>query len=217
MRRLKESQAVPALNEVVLATHNIHKGVEMSALLRDVGITVRTLAEFPHAPEVEEDGKTCEANAIKKAITIARYTGLIAVADDTGLSVDALGGQPGVHAARYAGDGASYEDNCRKLLAALAGVEHDRRTARFETVAVVAAPSGDMVGVAHGVLEGTITQTPAGSQGFGYDPVFVISNGAKTLAELSLEEKNRMSHRARAFAGIKDILRRHITSLQVGA
>src|SRR3982751_4671871 len=105
----------------------------MTSLLSDLGIAVRSLTEFPHAPEVVEDGKTCEANAVKKAKAIADYTGLTAVADDTGLEVDALGGRPGVHAARYAGGQATYDDNCKKLLRELDGVPFERRGARFMT------------------------------------------------------------------------------------
>lgn len=193
------------ITELVLATRNPDKGRELAALLRDLGIRIRTLAEFPAAPEVMEDGETCEANAIKKAVTAARVTGLPAVADDTGLMVEALGGRPGVHASRYAGEGATYEDNCRKLLHELAAVQRERRGARFVTVAAIADPKGK-VEVVHGVLDGLITETPAGSKGFGYDPVFFVPELGKTLAQLTPEEKNRISHRAKAFAKIKELL-----------
>jgi XTP/dITP diphosphohydrolase len=191
----------------VLATRNPDKGRELAALLKDLGIRIRTLAEFPGAPDVVEDGETCEANAVKKAETIARVTGLPAVADDTGLMVEALGGRPGVHAARYAGDGATYEDNCRKLLHELAGVPHERRGARFVTVAAIADPKGK-VEVVQGVLEGLITEVPAGSKGFGYDPLFFVPELGKTLAQLTPEEKNRISHRARAFEKVREFLRK---------
>src|SRR6187401_2651812 len=191
--------------ELVLATRNRHKATELIQLLGGLGITIRTLDEFPEAPEVVEDGNTCEANAIKKACAIAEYTGMPAVADDTGLEVDALGGRPGVYAARYAGEGATYEDNWRKLLGEMAGVPRDRRTARFVTVAAVALPS-QRVEVATGRLEGLITEEPAGAGGFGYDPVFYVPELRKTLAELSSEEKNRISHRAKAFAQVRDLL-----------
>ena len=193
------------IKELVLATRNPDKGRELTALLGDLGISIRTLAEFPAVPEVVEDGETCEANAIKKAVTVARVTGLPAVADDTGLMVEALGGRPGVHAARYAGEGATYEDNCRKLLHELAGVPRERRGARFVTVAAIADPKGKVEAV-QGVLDGLITETPAGSKGFGYDPVFFVPELGKTLAQLTPEEKNRISHRARAFAKIKELL-----------
>lgn len=188
-----------SVNEIVLATRNLDKGRELIALLGGLGIRIRTVADFPSAPEVVEDGTTCEANAIKKAKEIARATGVPAIADDTGLEVDALEGRPGVYAARYAGDQATYEDNCRKLLLELAGVPQAKRTARFLTVAAIAFPSGD-VHVTQGTLEGVITEQPLGDRGFGYDPVFFVPEFKKTLAQLTTEEKNRMSHRAKAFA-----------------
>ena len=193
------------VRELVLATRNRHKGGELAALLGGLGIQIKTLAEFPEAPEVIEDGATCEANAVKKARVIAAATGLPAVADDTGLEVDALGGRPGIFAARYAGEGATYEDNWRKLLRELAGVPRERRTARFITVAAMAFPENG-VQVARGVLEGLIAETPSGTQGFGYDPVFFVPELGKTLAQLSPDQKNRISHRAKASAQVRDIL-----------
>lgn len=195
------------IKELVLATRNPDKGRELAALLKDLDIRIRTLAEFPDAPEVVEDGETCEANAVKKAVAIARYTKLPAVADDTGLMVDALGGRPGVHAARFAGPDATYEDNCRKLLSEMAGVPWERRGARFVTVAALADPEGK-VEVVQGVLDGVIAEVPAGTQGFGYDPVFVVPELGKTLAQLAPEEKNRISHRAKALAKVKALLAR---------
>lgn len=204
------------IQELVLATHNRHKGEELAVLLGDLGIRIRTLDEFPDAPDVVEDGATCEANAIKKAKVIAAATGLPAVADDTGLEVDALEGRPGVYAARYAGETATYEDNCRKLLRELAGVQQRQRTARFLTVAAIAMPSGN-VQVTHGMLEGLITEVPTGDRGFGYDPVFLVPELGKTLAELTAEEKNRVSHRAMAFTQVKEILRSIQSESIVGA
>jgi XTP/dITP diphosphohydrolase len=198
---------MPLIREIVLATRNVHKGTEIAALLSDLGIKVRTLAEFPNAPRVVEDGDTCEANAVKKAMTIAAYTGLPTVADDTALAVDALDGRPGVYAARYAGDQATYEDNWRKLLRELEGVPRARRTARFTTVAALASPSTQKVDVARGVLEGVIAELPAGTDGFGYDPVFIVPDLGKTLAQLTPAEKNRISHRAKAFAQAKEMIR----------
>jgi len=189
----------------VLATRNPDKRAELAALLGDLGIKIRSLADFPDAPEVVEDGDTCRANAVKKAVAIARHTGLPAVADDTGLEVEALGGRPGVHAARYAGERATYEDNWRKLIRELDGVPQQRRRARFITVAAVAMPSGK-VEVAEGMLEGVIAEAPAGTLGFGYDPIFVVPQLGKTLAQLAPGEKNRISHRARAFSKVREIL-----------
>lgn len=201
------------IRELVLATRNRHKAQELASLLSDLGISIRTMDAFPQVPDVIEDGKTCEANAIKKARAVSRATGLLAVADDTGLEVDALGGRPGVYAARYAGEHVTYEDNWRKLLRELSGVPHDRRTARFITVAAIASPSGE-VQVAEGQLQGVITEEPAGAQGFGYDPVFFVPELGKTLAELSPDEKNRISHRAKAFAQVREILGRHIVHVE---
>jgi len=191
-----------SVNEIVLATRNPDKGRELGALLGGLRIRIRTLADFPSAPEVVEDGTTCEANAIKKAREIAQATGVPAVADDTGLEVDALGGRPGVYAARYAGEHATYEDNWRKLLLELVGVPGSKRTARFLTVAAIAFPSGD-VHVTQGSLEGLIAEQPLGDRGFGYDPVFLVPEFNRTLAQLTAEEKNRMSHRARAFVQMR--------------
>jgi XTP/dITP diphosphohydrolase len=194
------------IRELVLATRNRHKGEELAALLGDLGIRIRTLDEFPDAPEVVEDGDTCEANAIKKARAIAEFTGLPAIADDTGLEVDALGGRPGVYAARYAGEDATYEDNCLKLLRELAGVPREQRAARFLTVAAIALPS-DGVRVTQGTLDGMIAEEVRGALGFGYDPVFLIPELGKTLAQLSADQKNKISHRAKAFIQAKDLLR----------
>jgi XTP/dITP diphosphohydrolase len=195
--------------ELVLATRNRHKGAELAALLSDLPIRIRTMDDFPDVSDVVEDGDTCEANAIKKARAVADATGLLAVADDTGLEVDALGGRPGVYAARYAGPHATYEDNCRRLLREMAGVPRDRRTARFITVAAVASPS-EKVEVTTGSLNGLIAETAAGTQGFGYDPVFYLPEVGKTLAEISLEEKNRISHRAKAFAQVRKLLQNRL-------
>ncbi len=192
--------------ELVLATNNRHKAAELQALLSDVGVRIRTLAEFPDAPEVVEDGTTCEANAIKKATAIANHTGLPAMADDTGLMVEALGGRPGVYAARYAGEQATYEDNCRKLLGELQGVPVAKRRARFVTVVAFVPRPGVQAQVVEGALDGVIAEQPAGTYGFGYDPVFVVPELGKTLAQLTSEEKNRISHRARALAKVREIL-----------
>ncbi len=190
----------------MLATNNRHKAAELQALLSDVGVRIRTLAEFPDAPEVVEDGTTCEANAIKKATAIANHTGLPAMADDTGLMVEALGGRPGVYAARYAGKQATYEDNWRKLLGELQGVPVAKRRARFVTVVAFVPRPGVQAQVVEGALDGVIAEQPAGTHGFGYDPVFVVPELGKTLAQLTSEEKNRISHRARALAKVREIL-----------
>jgi len=195
--------------ELVLATGNPDKQKEMIALLGDLPITIRTLNEFEPVPPIIEDGETCEANAIKKATIIAKHTGLLALADDTGLGVEALDGRPGVYAARYAGENATYQDNCRKLLEELQGVPVGKRAARFLTVIALAEPT-DSVDVVEGVLDGTIAETVSGADGFGYDPVFFVPELGKTLAQITLEEKNQISHRGRALAKVKDVLRQKI-------
>lgn len=179
---------------------------ELAQLLGDLDIAVHTLDKFPAAPEVVEDGNTCEANATKKAVEIARFTGLPTVADDTGLEVEALGGRPGAFAARFAGENATYEDNWRKLLRELDGVPQDNRRARFITVAAIALPDGH-VRMTCGVLEGRISEQPAGANGFGYDSVFCVPELGQTLAELSPAKKNQISHRAKAFRQAKELLR----------
>jgi XTP/dITP diphosphohydrolase len=203
------------LKELVIATRNRDKGAELQALLKDLGLRIRTLQEFPDAPEVVEDAETCRGNAIKKATEIANYSGLLTVADDTGLEVEALGGRPGALAARYAGEHATYDDNCRKLLQELKGIPWGRRRAKFITVAAVAQPAGQAETV-EGVLEGVIAEEPQGSQGFGYDPIFFVPEFGKTLAQLTFEQKNRISHRARAFQKAKDLIQK-ISRENVGA
>ncbi len=195
--------------ELVLATGNRDKQQEMKALLQDLGLTIRTLDEFPAAPVVVEDGETCQANAGKKAREIAQFTGALTLADDTGLEVDALGGRPGVFAARYAGAHATYADNCRKLLDELTGVPADQRGARFLTVVAIADPVSSVEFV-EGVLRGRIADHCSGGHGFGYDPVFIVPELGETLAALTLDQKNRISHRGQALAKAKDVLKRKL-------
>jgi len=177
---------------LVLGTGNRHKVQEIRAFLADLPLEIKTLEDFPDCPEVVEDGETCQANAIKKAREMAAFTHHWTLADDTGLEVEALGGRPGVFAARYAGENATYADNCQKLLKDMQGVPAGKRAARFLTVLALSNPEGT-VDVVEGILEGTITETFYGSQGFGYDPVFSVPGLGKTLAEISLAEKNSSS------------------------
>ena len=178
----------------VLATANPHKVTEMRAVLAPLGVD---LLDRPHGlAEVDETEDSLEGNALLKAHAVARATGLAAIADDTGLFVDALEGRPGVQSARYSGAGATDDDNVVKLLDELDGVDMDRRGAHFKTVICVAYPDGTWYCV-EGVLEGTIAPQPSGDQGFGYDPVFAPSgHGGRTLAEMTPDEKNAVSHRA---------------------
>ena len=205
------------LNTVVLATRNQHKVKEIQALLSDGLMTFLSLADFPDLPEVVEDGATCQENAVKKARETAAGTGHWALADDTGLEVDALGGRPGVYAARYAGEDATYTDNCEKLLEELQEIPVAQRGARFLTVMALSDPEGQTQTV-EGELQGQITEQFYGSHGFGYDPVFYVPTAHKTLAEMTLEEKNELSHRGKALRLAKDLLTRRIANTpSVGA
>jgi XTP/dITP diphosphohydrolase len=187
---------------LVLATANPHKSEEIRQVLSE--FDVELLPRPVEVPDVDETEETLEGNALLKARALARATGVAAIADDTGLFVDALGGAPGVYSARYAGEGATFEDNVNKVLAELENVPPDKRTARFRTVIALASPDGTSWWV-EGSVEGTILSGRRGEHGFGYDPIFApLSEGGRSLAELSADEKNALSHRGnalRAFAG----------------
>ncbi|MCI0526233.1 MAG: XTP/dITP diphosphatase [Nitrospira sp.] len=191
--------------DLVLATRNLNKSREISAFLEDLEHRILTLEDFPLVPEVVEDGGTYEANAMKKALAASKYTGKMSLADDTGLEVDALQGQPGLFSARFAGEDVTYADNRRKLLSLMKDVPPRQRTARFRCVMVLAMQEGKTQTV-EGVVEGSITLEERGEGGFGYDPVFYLPEAGKTLAQLTFEEKNKVSHRARALEKIREIL-----------
>jgi XTP/dITP diphosphohydrolase len=182
---------------LVLATRNKGKIAEFKTLLSGFPIEMKSLNDFGPIPEVVEDGKTFEDNAYKKAHFTAKVLGFPALADDSGLVVEALGGQPGVFSARYAGEGAGDEANILKLLKAMEGVS-DRRAA-FECIIAIAVPRGPAL-IYGGRCEGEIARGRTGKNGFGYDPVFFYQPLAKTFAEMSQEEKNRASHRGKAMA-----------------
>ena len=190
----------------MLATGNRYKVEEIRAILADLGIVVRSLSEFPGAPEVVEDGATYRDNALRKARAAAEFTGKPALADDTGLEVDALGSRPGLYAARFAGEGCTFQDNIRKLLGLLEGVPVERRGARFVCVLAFVDPGGHEQ-IVEGELRGRITETQSGVGGFGYDPVFYVPEAGKTLAELAPDEKNRISHRRRALDKAREIIK----------
>ncbi len=190
------------MRSFVLATANPHKTEEMAAVLKTLGIDV--IARPAHVGEVDETEDTLEGNALLKARALAAATRRVAVADDTGLFVDALGGRPGVLSARYAGESATYAQNVDKLLVEMA--THQDRRAHFRTVIALVSPDGDEL-VVEGVLEGEITREPRGTNGFGYDPVFAPDDApGRTLAELSASEKNDLSHRARALRTLAETL-----------
>jgi XTP/dITP diphosphohydrolase len=200
---------------LVFATRNKGKLVELRALLP--GLDVRSLDELDRAvPEVVEDADTFAGNASKKAREVARATGCPALADDSGLEVDALGGAPGVWSARYAGEPANDAANNAKLLAALAGVPAERRTARFRAVLALADPAGplgDRVITADGACEGVILDAPRGTGGFGYDPLFYAPELGQTFAEAGVGPKSDLSHRARAMRAMRPQLLAYLAEL----
>jgi XTP/dITP diphosphohydrolase len=190
---------------LVAATRNKGKLREFRELLAGLPLEVVSLSIFPAIAEIEETGSSFAENAVIKAETVARHTGELALADDSGLEVDALSGNPGIYSARYAGQGAGDDANNRKLLAELAAVADTKRTARFRAAIAVAAPDLP-TRVAEGVCEGIIIHEPRGSGGFGYDPLFFVPEHGKSFAEMTPDEKNAISHRARAMYGARQIL-----------
>jgi XTP/dITP diphosphohydrolase len=181
---------------LVVASKNPDKISEIERVLSDIDLAHEIVRGLDW-PDVDETGATLEENALLKARAVADATGLPVLADDTGLEVSALDGAPGVHTARFAGEGARYEDNVAKLIEVLDG--QDDRSARFRTVVALAFPDGVEI-VADGVLDGVIAERPRGQRGFGYDPVFEVEG--RTLAEMGIEEKNSLSHRARAIRAL---------------
>ena len=213
--------------KLVLATHNRDKAREIIDMLSGLDIEVTTLDDHPDFPSTIEDEDTLEANALKKAREARDHTGCSALADDTGLEVDALDGAPGVYSARYSGENATYASNCAKLLKEMKGIPADRRGARFRTVMALALSPRDSARVkvgdgekrvieyllTDGSIMGRIARASRGSNGFGYDPVFVVRAAGPTLAdvtlaELSLAEKNRTSHRYRALIEMRELMLR---------
>jgi len=188
---------------IVLATRNKHKVSEFREMLRGYDVDLRSLDDFGPIPEPVEDGETFDDNAYKKALHTAKVLGIPAIADDSGLSVNALDGRPGVYSARYAGPGASDGDNCRKLLQEMEAVE-DRR-ASFHCVISIAVPSGPAL-TYEGSCDGEILREKRGESGFGYDPLFYFPSFGKTFAELSMAEKNSVSHRGKALAEFRQEL-----------
>lgn len=193
--------------KLLLATHNRHKVKELQDMLRDLKVEVISLEDIPPLPLVEEDGLTFKENAIKKAVLTARASGFISLADDSGLVVDALAGQPGVYSARFAGPEASDQENNAKLLQLMKDIPDHQRTARFTCVMAVSDPQGKVETVA-AHCEGSITREPSGNQGFGYDPLFIPEGYGISFAQLSPDEKNRISHRGKALQAARPILKR---------
>lgn len=190
------------IKEILLATNNQGKVKEMKSILSDLEIDVYSLKDKGIDIDVEEDKKTFEENALKKAEEISKISGMITVSDDSGLEVYALDLRPGIYSARYAGEGATSDMLCEKLLSEMENVPDSERGARFVSVAAIVYPNGKKLTL-RGECEGTIIKEKRGSGGFGYDPVFYIEEKGQTFSEMPLEEKNKISHRAKAFAKLK--------------
>lgn len=193
------------MKELLVATGNKGKLLEIRQLLASYVDQVYCLADFPDLPEIVEDGLTFEENAYKKAISAARATGIPAIADDSGLVVNVLGGRPGVYSARYAGVGASDAENNRKILQDLTEFSGQERAAFFSCAVVLCFPDG-ICRTFCGTLHGMLLASPRGTEGFGYDPLFLVPEYGKTLAELDLATKNKISHRGQAMEELRKFL-----------
>lgn len=193
--------------KLVLATNNSGKLREIKTLLAGLPVEVTSLKDYPGCPESEEPYETYEENARDKAMVVSNYCQAWALADDSGLEIDALQGRPGVFSARYAGEKVTYEDNNRKVLKELKGIPASDRGARFRCCMVLRSPAGEEF-ITQGELCGQITEEPQGQNGFGYDPIFWLSDRKQTLAQLSLEEKNQISHRTRALQKMVQVLKK---------
>lgn len=194
------------MKTLLLGTRNPGKVKEITSILEDSGWSFCSLQEFPNVGSAEENGETYSDNAIAKAQFYATATGLWALADDSGLEVNALAGAPGVYSARYAGENASDANRRELLLSELANVADEERRARFVSVVAIASADGTVLNVSEGICEGTLTFAPRGSGGFGYDPLFVPDGYNQSFAELAETVKNRISHRARALLKTRDFL-----------
>ena len=194
-----------SLKEVVIATRNEGKLREIRDILAPWSLKILSLKDFPGIPEIIEDGSTFAENAAKKAREVARQTGRLAIADDSGLVVDALQGRPGVFSSRYGGEKATDEERFQKLLAEMTGIPEGKRQAAFVCAIALATPQGK-VELLEGRCRGQIAFAPRGEHGFGYDPIFFLPELGKTMAELDPELKNRISHRARALEKLKELL-----------
>ena len=197
--------------KIILATHNRDKCAEMTAILGEFSIELLSLDDFPDIDEIVENGNTLEENALIKARTAYKMTNLPSWADDTGLEVDALNGEPGIYSARYAGETCSYSDNVNKLLKNMENIPAEKRTARFQTA--IAFVDVNMELVSEGIVEGKITTEPKGFGGFGYDPVFYVLEKGKTYSEMNMTEKNQISHRKKAIQNMIKLLQSRLPNI----
>ncbi|WP_368650759.1 XTP/dITP diphosphatase [Bacillus inaquosorum] len=193
------------MKEAIIATHNPGKVKEFKEILEPKGYDVKSLAEIGFTEEIEETGHTFEENAILKAEAVAKAVNKMVIADDSGLSIDNLGGRPGVYSARYAGEQRDDQANIDKVLSELKGIEKEQRTARFRCALAVSIP-GEETKTVEGHVEGYIADEPRGEYGFGYDPIFIVKDKDKTMAELTSDEKNKISHRADALKKLAKLL-----------
>lgn len=193
------------MKEAIIATHNPGKVKEFKEILEPRGYDVKSLAEIGFTEEIEETGHTFEENAILKAEAVAKAVNKMVIADDSGLSIDNLGGRPGVYSARYAGEQKDDQANIEKVLSELKGIEKEQRTARFRCALAVSIP-GEETKTVEGHVEGYIAEEPRGKYGFGYDPIFIVKDKDKTMAELTSDEKNKISHRADALKKLSKLL-----------
>lgn len=207
------SGGFPPYAELVAATSNPGKLLEFRAILGDLPVSLRALAAFPEV-ELPEEGDDYEANAVGKARAIAKAVGRPALADDSGIEVAALGDRPGPQSARFGGAGLDDAGRVEKLLAALAASGQSDRSARFVCVVALAFPDGEVI-TARGECLGRILESPRGGGGFGYDPIFEVEGGGRSMAEISPAEKNRISHRARALLILRDVIAQRVVSRRV--
>jgi XTP/dITP diphosphohydrolase len=192
--------------EIIVATGNRGKLREIRSALKGLGFQIRGLMDFANVPEVDEDGESFAENGLKKARFYSQFFGKLTIADDSGLEVDALGGTPGIYSARYAGIRASDQENRKKLLKELEGVPISRRGAGFKCVMAMVSPDGREA-LTEGSCRGRIGFKEIGKKGFGYDPIFILTRHGKTMAQLSLEEKDRVSHRGKALRKLRKLLK----------
>lgn len=196
-------------NKIVFATSNEGKMREIREILKDLGTEILSMKDAAVEADIVEDGDSFEANAVIKAKAVWEETGGIVLADDSGLEVDCLGGEPGIYSARYMGENTSYEIKNWNLIHRLNGVEEEKRTARFVCVIAAVLPDGRTL-TARGTMEGLIAHKPAGDGGFGYDPILMLPEYGKTSAEITMEEKNKISHRGKALKAMKERLKEEI-------
>jgi XTP/dITP diphosphohydrolase len=197
------------MTSIVLATRNKHKIEEIKTILNDLPLQVLTLNDFSDVPPLKEEGTTFQENSLQKAQIVYTHTKIPTLADDSGLEVFYLNGRPGVLSARYSGEGATDEANNLKLLGQMLGVAPRRRRSQFR--AVLTLLNGTTVDVTEGLCPGMLAESPRGTNGFGYDPIFLPDGFSRTYAELTAAEKNMISHRAKALSTMKEVLRHHIT------